>query len=160
MAEAPLSSFKARARKGEEVVLPGRFFPCVTVTDEESSQCLRLTDSHDFLRRQEGLVINHSFWGHPAEFVTKVRHVIKFAASENNSRGEVDNFLESVQVFFLVLGMVLDTWYSVPGTWCGSYLVLGTIYLVLGVVLGAFQDNSTTAEHPHIFKNSETLCIG
>ena len=25
---------------------------------------------------------------------------------------------------------------------------------------GAFQDNSTTAEHPHIFKNSEALCIG
>ena len=91
------------------MILSGRFVPCVAVGDEESSQCLGLTVSDDLLCRQESLVINHRFWGHPAELVTKVGYVIKFTAAENNSRGEVDNFLESVKVFLGAISVNRET---------------------------------------------------
>ena len=45
------------------------------------------------------MVFSHNFWGHPAEYVAKVRDVVEFTAAENDSSSEVKYFLEPVEVF-------------------------------------------------------------
>ena len=55
---------------------------------------------YQLLRGYKGKVVSLGFWRHPAQLLAKVRHVITFAAPDDNSGREVEYFLKLVEVFF------------------------------------------------------------
>ena len=73
--------------------------PDSAVCDEHGCQFLGFAALNGFVGDNKGLVISHMTRGQPPELFSQVRDMGKFTATENDSSSEVQNFLETIEIF-------------------------------------------------------------
>ena len=93
----------------EKVVLAGG--PCsdLGILGKKGRKRLGFTSLDSLLSRGEGMVVSHCFRCHPTEFVTEFGDMIEFTTTENDSGGEVKNFLETIEVLLASISVYRET---------------------------------------------------
>ena len=83
----------------EEVILPGSSLADGAISNEQGCYFLGFSALYDLVCDDRGLIIGHTARGQPTKFCSQVGGMVKFTPAENNSSGEVKNFLESIKIF-------------------------------------------------------------